>query len=146
MVVKIEIFNNSSYNIELDDFKEYFLSIMKDLQVEDALVNIIIVDNEEIKKINKEYRNIDNVTDVISFALEDVEFKTPFRILGDIYISYEKVKDLDINTMFEVNFDLNKENINGLGLYIVKNILKNYNIEYKVKKNKIGIVFFIKIK
>ena len=60
--------------------------------------------------------------------------------------SYEKVKDLDINTMFEVNFDLNKENSNGLGLYIVKNILKNYNIEYKVKKNKIGIVFFIKIK
>ena len=48
--------------------------------------------------------------------------------------------------MFEVNFDLNKENSNGLGLYIVKNILKNYNIEYKVKKNKIGIVFFIKIK
>ena len=93
MVVKIEIFNNSSYNIELDDFKKYFLSIMKDLQVEDALVNIIIVDNEEIKKINKEYRNIDNVTDVISFALEDVEFKTPFRILGDIYISYEKVKE-----------------------------------------------------
>ena len=60
--------------------------------------------------------------------------------------SYEKVKDLDINIMFEVNFDLNKENSNGLGLYIVKNILKNYNIEYKVKKNKIGIVFFIKIK
>lgn len=93
MVVKIEIFNNSSYSLELDDFKKYFLSIMKDLQVEDALVNIIIVDNEEIKKINKEYRNIDNVTDVISFALEDVEFKTPFRILGDIYISYEKVKE-----------------------------------------------------
>ena len=60
--------------------------------------------------------------------------------------SYEKVKDLDINSMFEVNFDLNKKNSNGLGLYIVKNILKNYNIEYKVKKNKIGIVFFIKIK
>ena len=93
MVVKIEIFNNSSYSIEFDDFKKYFLSIMKDLQVEDALVNIIIVDNEEIKKINKEYRNIDNVTDVISFALEDVEFKTPFRILGDIYISYKKVKE-----------------------------------------------------
>ena len=52
-----------------------------------------VADNEEIKKINKEYRNIDNVTDVISFALEDVEFKTPFRILGDIYISYEKVKE-----------------------------------------------------
>lgn len=93
MVVKIEIFNNSSYNLELDEFKKYFLSIMKDLKVEDALVNIIIVDNEEIKKINKEYRNIDNITDVISFALEDIEFKTPFRVLGDIYISYDKVKE-----------------------------------------------------
>lgn len=91
MVVKIEIFNNSSFDLELDDFKKYFLSVMKDLKVEDALVNIIIIDNEEIKKINKEYRNIDNVTDVISFALEDVDFKTPFRILGDIYISYDKV-------------------------------------------------------
>ena len=91
MVVKIEIFNNSSFDLELNDFKKYFLSIMKDLQVEDALVNIIIVDNEEIKKINKEYRNIDNVTDVISFALEDVDFNTPIRVLGDIYISYDKV-------------------------------------------------------
>ena len=91
MVVKIEIFNNSSFDLELNDFKKYFLSVMKDLKVEGALVNIIIVDNEEIKKINKEYRNIDNVTDVISFALEDVDFKTPIRILGDIYISYDKV-------------------------------------------------------
>ena len=54
----------------------------------------IIVDNEKIRKINKEYRNIDKETDVISFALEDDEtfINIPVRILGDIYISIDKAK------------------------------------------------------
>ena len=42
--------------------------------------------------LNKEYRNVDRETDVISFALEDnmdVVYDD-FRLLGDIYISYEK--------------------------------------------------------
>ena len=47
--------------------------------------------NEEIHKINKEYRKVDRVTDVISFALEDnkdIEYKD-FRLLGDIYIAID---------------------------------------------------------
>ena len=35
---------------------------------------------------------------------------------------------LFIDKIFDVKFDLNKENSNGLGLYIVSNILNNYNI------------------
>ena len=63
-------------------------------KVEKALVNIIIVDNVEIRKINKEYRGIDRETDVISFALEDDDtfIELPIRVLGDIYISIDKVK------------------------------------------------------
>ena len=66
---------------------------------------------------------------------------------GWLYIenSYEKKEELDINKIFEVNFDLNKENSNGLGLYIIKNILLNYGIKYKMIKNKIGIVFLIEL-
>ena len=59
--------------------------------------------------------------------------------------SYKDNKDLDINKIFEINFNLNKENSNGLGLYIVKNILLNYGIKYKVEKNEIGIVFLIEL-
>ena len=58
------------------------------------MVNIIIVDNGEIRKINKEYRGIDKETDVISFALEDDNtfIELPIRVLGDIYISIDRVK------------------------------------------------------
>lgn len=59
--------------------------------------------------------------------------------------SYKDNEDLDVNKIFEINFSLNKENSNGLGLYIVKNILFNYGIKYKVEKNEIGIVFLIEL-
>ena len=55
-------------------------------------LNIIIIDNEKIREINREYRNIDAETDVISFALEDTDnIKIDdYRVLGDIYISIDK--------------------------------------------------------
>ena len=62
--------------------------------VHNGVVNIIIVDNKKIREINKEYRKIDKETDVISFALEDDDtfIELPIRVLGDIYISIDKVK------------------------------------------------------
>ena len=67
---------------------------MESEDVNNAVVNIIIVDNKKIREINKEYRKIDKETDVISFALEDDDtfIKLPIRVLGDIYISIDKVK------------------------------------------------------
>ena len=50
---------------------------------------------EFIIEINRDYRNIDRSTDVISFALEDsVEFYIEGmpRALGDIFISYDHAK------------------------------------------------------
>ncbi len=63
-------------------------------KVSNAVLNIIIVDNEYIHKINRKYRGVDRETDVISFALEDDDtfVKLPIRVLGDIYISIDRVK------------------------------------------------------
>ena len=73
---------------ELDEYTKYLIDYMKI----DASFSVIIVDNEEIHKINKEYRGIDRPTDVISFALEeDEEYEVKERLLGDIYISIDKV-------------------------------------------------------
>ena len=78
---------------ELDTIKDLLNYAIKKEKLKNCLFNIIIVDNEYIHKINKEYRGIDRPTDVISFALEDnkdfIEYE--FRVLGDIYISLDKV-------------------------------------------------------
>ena len=62
--------------------------LLKHEQIKNAYFSIIFVDDKEIKRINKEYRGIDKVTDVISFALEDMSdnINNDIRILGDIYI------------------------------------------------------------
>lgn len=58
-------------------------------------VSVRFVDNEEIRKLNKQYRNIDRETDVLSFPLGengeyDVNLDTGAKLLGDIVISAEK--------------------------------------------------------
>ena len=59
-----------------------------------AQIDVTIVDDAMIKVINKEYRNIDSSTDVLSFPLgEDGEYdmnpENGALMLGDIVISYE---------------------------------------------------------
>lgn len=79
---------------ELKEVERFIDYVRQKLKLEDAVFDIIIVDNPKIKKINNEYRNIDNYTDVISFALEDFcDIKTEVRILGDVYISIDKAKE-----------------------------------------------------
>ncbi len=78
----------------LDELKEFLYKVCEDEKLNNVIFNIIIVDNEKIHEINKEYRGIDRPTDVISFALEDDKSfnRSDIRILGDIYISLDKVE------------------------------------------------------
>ena len=59
--------------------------------------------------------------------------------------SYGNKKSIDMEKLFEVKFDLNKETSNGLGLYIVSNLLNNYNIKYKALQNESCFVFKIEL-
>ncbi len=49
-------------------------------------ISLLFVDNEEIREINKENRNIDKVTDVLSFPMLDYEEEKVFK---DMYLNYE---------------------------------------------------------
>ena len=73
----------------------------------DVSVNLVITDNEEIKKVNQEFRSIGATTDVLSFTM--IPFETPADysivedqdeyfdldteelVLGDVMISVDKV-------------------------------------------------------
>ena len=94
--MEVDIFNET--NVKLDDEMKLMKKVLshgkEKLNVEDVIFNVIIVDNNYIHKLNKEYRGVDRETDVISFALEDDDtFNPEERILGDIYISIDKAKE-----------------------------------------------------
>lgn len=100
-------------NLEIDYEKIADLVINAALDYEkcpyESEVSITLINNEEIHGINKEFRNIDRPTDVLSFPMVDYDTPGQFDfledadeyfnpetgelMLGDIVISLDKVKE-----------------------------------------------------
>lgn len=53
-------------------------------------VSVSFVTNDEIRTLNREYRNVDSETDVLSFPMDEDEFDG-IIILGDIVLSTQKI-------------------------------------------------------
>lgn len=90
----VEIINETGFELEyIETMKKLIDYALKHEELDNVIFNVIIVNNEYIHRLNKEYRGIDRPTDVISFALEDSidDIQSDVRILGDIYISIDKV-------------------------------------------------------
>lgn len=91
--MNVSYINELGFQIkELESVEKVINYALEFENIKDAVFNIIIVDNNYIHELNKNYRNIDRETDVITFALEDYDDNVDlgFRLLGDIYISYDK--------------------------------------------------------
>lgn len=80
----IELDNNTSFEFDLDKLQ----TIADELTAKDF--ELIITNNEEIQILNKEHRNIDKATDVLSFPME---FDMPNMPLGSIVISLDYVEE-----------------------------------------------------
>ena len=79
----IELDNRTS--LELD--RQLLQNITKLFSNKD--IELIITDENEMREINKEHRNIDKSTDVLSFPYEDM----PMSPLGSIVISSSHVQN-----------------------------------------------------
>ncbi|TFZ40060.1 rRNA maturation RNase YbeY [Soehngenia longivitae] len=91
------LIDNRQLKINIDDKIESAIneSIKICLQEENRDLNyevsVSFVDNEEIRQLNKDYRNVDRPTDVLSFPLDEYDYNSNYHILGDIIISTDKV-------------------------------------------------------
>lgn len=56
-------------------------------------VSVTLVDNEEIHVLNREYRDVDRPTDVLSFPIFDEDDMGGKTVLGDIVLSLERAKE-----------------------------------------------------
>lgn len=94
----INIINKTKYK-DFEEYypllDEYYKKTLKVLKLSDQFaVSVIIVGPRTIKTINRDYRDIDKETDVISFALLDSLDETIYDDeveLGDIFINRNRV-------------------------------------------------------
>lgn len=111
------LFDNRQNKIEYTGQLEEILTAIIDCALNEEKVNVdyevsvVLIDNNEIRAINSEFRNIDKETDVLSFpmleypagkvykdAYADYKFDDSFfnegrLVLGDIALSLEKASE-----------------------------------------------------
>ena len=82
------ITNEYNYDKDYSYLDDAIKRVLKHEKVKNANFSIVFVDNDKIQELNKNYRGIDRITDVISFAFEDnAKIKyDDIRFLGEIYI------------------------------------------------------------
>ena len=82
------ITNEYNYDKDYSYLDDAIKRVLNHEKVKNANFSIVFVDNDKIQELNKNYRGIDRITDVISFAFEDnAKIKyDDIRFLGEIYI------------------------------------------------------------
>ena len=147
------------------------LSSIENLKNDEENVEILPILNDIINKqeviANQKHITIDNqITDekifigksalkiilsnVIGNAVKYTDEYGTITIKSDgewfeVINTCEKASELDTTKVFDVNCDLNKENSNGLGLYIVGNLLNNYKIDAIIETQEENVTFKIKL-
>jgi probable rRNA maturation factor len=86
-------------------------SIARKLQ--NTTVSIAIVSENTIQYLNSQYRNKDQVTDVLSFNLMD-DFSIEDKTLGEIVICYNKALEKAIELGYSVDYEIATLCIHGL--------------------------------
>ena len=110
MTILVE--NEANRGLDFDYEEVIKTVISKTLETEncpyETEVNVLLTGNNEIHEVNKEYREIDRATDVLSFPMVDYDYPSDFSyvetnpesyinpetdelLLGDIMISVDKV-------------------------------------------------------
>ena len=87
-----DIFDEYNYSKDISYLDDVINHTFEVLDVTNANMAVILIDDEKMHDLNKEYRGVDRTTDVLSFALEDDnKIKLPIRELGEVYVSIPKM-------------------------------------------------------
>ena len=133
---------------EIEGLKKVILHALKEEEVDIPIeVSLVFVDNEEIREINNDTRNIDRETDVLSFPMLDYEDKKVFKdmyknynfdvtykdgeevVLGDIVLSLEKA----LEQSKEYNHSFQRE----ASYLVVHSILHLLGYDHMVEEDKV---------
>ena len=106
----LEIFDEIDSGLDTSLIQKVFDKVRQEFSLPDNVrVELSVVDEEDIRGVNKEFRDVDSVTDVLSFpALEvklpfdsndypyDIDLSTGELMLGEIMLCYKRAVEQSI--------------------------------------------------
>lgn len=113
----VNYFDDKDYNKILNHVAT---TALNSLQLQKKEINIILVDNKQIQELNKQYRDKDVPTDVLTFPDGN------YNNLGDLFISIEKCEEQRIN--YGHSFE------RELGFLLVHGLLHTLGYDHQTKE------------
>ena len=96
---------------KLSPFKKWLISVSEHHQHKIEALNYILCSDEYLLQINQDYLNHDTYTDIITFDNRD-DVNQPIE--GDIFISFERVKENAVINKVTVDIELARVMAHGL--------------------------------
>ncbi len=94
--MEIDINNLTSYDVKKSSLKKTARYVLEK-EKQNCNLSIALVNEKEIKEINKKYRKKDKATDVLSFPYSQLKDFSYDQTLGEIIICPSQVKNKQIN-------------------------------------------------
>ncbi len=112
-MLKINLINKRRYPVNAKDIEKIVKSSAKKVKKITGEIEIILVSDSEIKKLNKIWRNINRPTDVLAYAwTEDKKLKSYY--LGQVFISYPRIKSQAKEYRFSIEHEFARILVHGL--------------------------------
>jgi probable rRNA maturation factor len=85
--------NQRKYKVELSSIRDFARDLQTEVsEVGDNTFTLVLISDRKMLQLNKQFRNKNSTTDVLSFPHEPDEFDTDTNNLGDIVISAEQAE------------------------------------------------------
>ena len=117
--MKVNIVNNYNSEDYSTVINKVLTTAQNKLQIRNKSINIVLIDNDEIRKLNKTYREKDYVTDVLTFP------DGYLNNLGDVFISIPKCEE----QANELEHSFNRE----LGFLVVHGFLHSIGYDHQTE-------------
>ena len=134
----MSLFISSDKDFHVDNdlkikMNDAFKLICDEEEIKECSINLKVMSDKSMQKLNKKYRSKDTSTNVLSFTNEDIS-KTITGNLGDIAISYEFVKRESVE--LDIEFDDHMIHMLIHGVYHILGFDHESNTMAEVMENK----------
>src|SRR3954469_19086734 len=102
-MIRASIANPYEYPLDFQTLKAAAVAVLEGEGVREAKVTLAFVDNAHIHRLNKQFLDHDEPTDVLTFPYTDAGAR---KLEGEVVIGYEVAKENAADRGHEVNLEL----------------------------------------
>ena len=106
--------SESRYPLSRWKIKKTVLDYLEKTGLDEAEISIAVVGSRKIRQINKKWRNLDEVTTVLTFGLEEPRDEKGILRIGDIIISYPQAREIAIEDELTMDQAIDKLLVHGM--------------------------------